>query len=222
MSTDVAVDLTIKFAPDVISSLLVEETEYGCNALEKLLKLYTTRTSTNMHMFDEKEKLRKFKSVTDIIDHYIGVRLGIYVERKKAQVATLTREANILSNKARFISEILDDTLDLRKKKKAVVSAILASSGYSIVDQDEDFKYLVRLPMDSVTEENAAKILKERDDKLAELEGLKVTSEKDIWLSELELLRKEYLAYRKGRELIVADPGKKKKRKLKLKTKAKA
>ena len=222
MSTDVAVDLTIKFAPDVISALLVEETEYGCNALEKLLKLYTTRTSTNMHMFDEKEKLRKFKSVTDIIDHYMDVRLGIYVERKKAQVATLAREANILSNKARFISEILDDTLDLRKKKKAVVSAILASSGYSIVDQDEDFKYLVRLPMDSVTEENVAKILKERDDKLTELEGLKATSEKDIWLGELESLRKEYLAYRKGRELITADPGKKKKRKLKLKTKAKS
>ena len=86
MSTDTSVDITITFAPGIINGLVMSETEYGCNALEKLLKLYTTRTTTNMHMFDEKEKLRKFASAKDIIDYYIGVRLDTYVSRKKHQL----------------------------------------------------------------------------------------------------------------------------------------
>ena len=62
MSTDVVVDIMIKFTGNEIETLRGKETEYGCNALEKLLKLYTTRTTTNMHVFDETEKLRKFNT----------------------------------------------------------------------------------------------------------------------------------------------------------------
>ena len=125
MSTDTSVDITITFAPGIINGLVMSETEYGCNALEKLLKLYTTRTTTNMHMFDEKEKLRKFSSAKDIADYYIGVRLETYVTRKKHQLGALIKDAMVLSNKARFISAILDGTLDLRRKKKNAVSEML-------------------------------------------------------------------------------------------------
>ncbi len=215
MSTDVSVDITITFNSGVVQPLLTQETEYGCNALEKLLKLYTTRTTTNMHMFDETEKLRKFSSPEEIVDCYMGPRRQAYADRKKHQIGILTRESTVLSNKARFIGAILDDSLDLRKKKKDVVSAMLASAGYDVVDDDEDFKYLVRLPMDSVTEENVEKIMKERDSKLAELEELKATSEEAMWLSELAALRKEYMDYRRKREAANTAPSAKKKLKLK-------
>ena len=219
MSTDVTVDITITFNSGVVQPLLTQETEHGCNALEKLLKLYTTRTTTNMHMFDETEKLRKFETPEEIVDCYMGPRRQAYADRKKHQIGILTREATILSNKARFIAAILDDSLDLRRKKKDVVSAMLAAAGYDVVDGDEDFKYLVRLPMDSVTEENVEKIMKERDSKLAELEALKATSEESIWLSELVELRKEYMDYKTARaSASVAAPSKKK---LKLKSSGK-
>jgi len=86
----------------------------------------------------------------------------------------------------------LDDTLDLRKKKTAEVSSILKKRNYTVIEDDTDYKYLVRLPMDSVTEENIAKIISERDRKLSELATLKGTTEKQIWLNELNVLRKEY------------------------------
>jgi DNA topoisomerase-2 len=197
MSTDTTVDFTITFANGVISDLKDTIVEHNtCSALEKLLKLYTTRTTTNMHVFDENEKLIKCEKVEDVIMHFMKVREAYYIKRKNYQVDSLKKETCILSNKARFISEVLDDTIDLRKKKSAEVSAIMKLNNYDMVDEDEHYKYLVRLPMDSVTEENIEKIMSERDRKNKELEILLNTSEREIWLKELDTLRTEYLKIR--------------------------
>ena len=193
MSTDTTVDFTITFAPGIIAALKDDIIDNGCTALEKLLKLYTTRTTTNMHVFDDKEKLIKFDKPEEWIEHYMRVRMDYYIKRKAYQVLSLEKESKVLTNKARFISELLEDTLDLRKKKTAEVSALLKARKYDSIDEDVDYKYLVRLPMDSVTEENVAKIMKERDSKTSELLELKSTTEKQVWLNELAVLRKEYI-----------------------------
>ena len=216
MSTDTSVDITITFASDVVNGLVMSETEHGCNALEKLLKLYTTRTTTNMHMFDEKEKLRKFSSAKDIIDYYINVRLETYVARKKHQLASLMKDAMVLSNKARFIASILDGTLDLRRKKKHAVSEMLQNAKYDVMDEDDDYKYLVRLPMDSVTEENVLKIMTDKEQKLVEVNVLKATTEQQLWINELDELKSEYIRYSKLRIESNKPTKVKKKKKLKL------
>jgi DNA topoisomerase-2 len=192
MSTDVTIDFTITFASGQINKLVASTAEYNCNGLEKLLKLYTTKTNTNMHMFDENEKLIKYSNVKEVIEHFMKVRSDLYVKRKAYQVEALTKSAMVLSNKARFITEILDETIDLRKKKTVVVSQILKDKKYDIIDDDDDFKYLVKLPMDSVTEENVKKILNERDSKQAELEHLKGTTITQLWVNELNSLKTEY------------------------------
>ena len=204
MSTDTQVDITITFAPGIINNLIAQEGEHGCNGLEKLLKLYTTRSNTNMHAFDEKEQLIKFNTIQDLIKHYMQVRMAFYVKRKAQQIVGLEQETAVLSNKARFISELLDDSLDLRKKKTSVVSALLKEHNYLVMDGDLDYKYLVRLPMDSVTEENATKIMAERDRKQVELVELKGTSEQDLWLNELTILKTEYIKYMKQKNPVVA------------------
>jgi DNA topoisomerase-2 len=146
-----------------------------------------------MHIFDEKEKLIKCERVEELIERYMQVRMDYYIKRKAYQVVALEKESSILSNKARFITELLEDTLDLRKKKTVEVSAILKARNYQVVDEDADYKYLVRLPMDSVTAENIEKIMQERDRKNAELLTLKQTTETQLWLNELAALKAEYL-----------------------------
>jgi len=193
MSTDTTVDITITFSTGIIPSLKDEIIENNCTALEKLLKLYTTRSTTNMHVFDEKEKLVKCEKVEELVERYMRVRMDYYIKRKAYQIVALEKESMILSNKARFISELLEDTLDLRKKKTAEVSSILKERDYAIIDEDSDYKYLVRLPMDSVTEENVNKIMNERDSKNKELDTLQKTSETQLWLNELANLRTEYV-----------------------------
>jgi DNA topoisomerase-2 len=153
-----------------------------------------------MHVFDENEKLIKCEKVDDVITHFMKVREAYYIKRKKYQVDALKKELCVLSNKARFISEVLDDTIDLRKKKSAEVSEIMKNQKYDMIDEDEQYKYLVRLPMDSVTEENVEKIMSERDRKNKELEILSTTTEREIWLKELEALHGEYVKIREKAE----------------------
>jgi DNA topoisomerase-2 len=120
----------------------------------------------------------------------------------------------VLSNKARFITAILEDTLDLRRKKTAVVSVLLKEHKYDIIDEDVDFKYLVRMPMDSVTEENVERIIKEKERKISELETLQGTTEPQLWLNELDVLKKEYMNQLKNKELEKAASSKKTKPKV--------
>ena len=97
----------------------------------------------------------------------------------------LENEMIIISNKARFITEVLEDKIDLRKKKKDEVNKMLSEAKYDIIEDDNDYKYLVRLPMDSVTEENVEKLLKDKNDKNTALMKLKNLSEKEIWMVNL-------------------------------------
>ena len=55
--------------------------------------------------------------------------------------------------------------------------------------------------MDSVTEENVEKKIKERDEKIAQLNALKATSEEQIWINELNLLKEKYLAFKNSTAL---------------------
>ena len=200
MSTDTKIDITITFTNAATLSELLTTIVGGdypnCNALEKLLKLYTTKSTTNMHAFDENEKLVKFAKVEDVITHFIQIRLKFYIERKKYQMNQLEKATRKLSNIARFITEMLEDTIDLRRKKSVEVATILTERGYALDDIEANYNYLIKLPMDSVTEENIAKKIKERDDRLTELNILKATSEEQLWLNELDILREKYLIFK--------------------------
>jgi DNA topoisomerase-2 len=113
-----------------------------------------------MNLFNFEDKLRKYESVEEIIDDYYHVRLDFYEDRKKNMIDTLEKEIVILSNKAKYIQELLDGTIDLRKKKNTDIIQMLQEKEYAKID-DEDYKYLIKMPMDSVSEENVHKIMKE-------------------------------------------------------------
>ena len=115
-------------------------------------------------------------------------------------VATLKRELITLSNKARYIQEVLSGTIDLRKKKKTEIIDLLNSKQYNIIDDDCEFKYLVKMPMDSVSDENVEKVLKDHETKQLELEQIVATSIEQMWLQELSVLEQEYELYREERQ----------------------
>ena len=74
-------------------------TEYGCSMLEKKLKMYTTLTTTNMHMFTASQQLKKFDNIQEIIDEYYPIRYKLYQDRKAYILKQLERQMKILSNK---------------------------------------------------------------------------------------------------------------------------
>jgi DNA topoisomerase-2 len=139
--------------------------------------------------------------VEDIIDDYYETRLQLYQTRKEYMINALEKELMVLSNKARYIREILEDTIDLRKKKSEEVVRMLKEKLYDVVDCE--YKYLTKMPMDSVTEENVAKLNKEHEHKKDDLENVKNTTKYQMWLNELEILKGEYLEYKENRERLM-------------------
>jgi len=211
MSKDTNVDFTIIFAKGKLEEFEKSKGDHDSNGVEKLLKLYTTNTTTNMHLFDADDVLQKYEKVTEIIDAYYATRLKLYRSRKEYMIDALEKELVMLSNKARYIQENLDDSIDLRKKKREEVNEMLQSKGYYQMDEDADYKYLVRMPMDSVTTENVEKLLKTKGDKESDLERVKKTTIQQMWKSELDTLKVQYLEYKEDRARLMAGEEKKKK-----------
>jgi DNA topoisomerase-2 len=192
MSTDTVVDFTITFpATASMDSAIVD---HGCcTAIEKLLKLYTTESTSNMHLFDSQDQLKKYGNVRDIVRDYYATRLNLYKKRKTHQLGAMAAELLLLSNKARYIQELLDGSIDLRRKRGDELTAMLQSKGYDHVEGDEQYKYLLKLPMDSVSEENVHKLLKEKGQKDAQHATLQSTGIEQLWLADLAELRAEYV-----------------------------
>jgi len=200
MSKDTNVDFIITFNKGKLEEYEAMTGENGCNGIHKLLKLSTTNTTTNMHLFDAEDKLRKYENISDIIDDYFEMRLSFFQKRKNYLIDTLEHEIKLLTNKANYIKENIDGTIDLRKKKKEEIIQILEDKNYDKFEGDNDYKYLVKMPMDSVTEENIEKLFKEHESKKSELEIIKNTTIHQMWLSELENLKSLYLEYKEDRE----------------------
>ena len=217
--TDVAVDFTIKLMPNILADLLSKNVDNNINQLEKTFKLYTTKSTSNMHLFDKDQRLKKYKTIYEIIEEYYPVRYNCYEKRKEYLIQNLRKIVKVLSNKARFIKEQCDDVLDLRRKKKEVVVELLKTRGYDVIEDDEDYQYLRKMPIDSVIEENIEKLLKEKEEKEKELQLILNTTIEEMWLSELNELRKKYCKYQNDRKIRANGSKKVKKKKLNLKKK---
>jgi len=161
-STETHVHIIVTLPKGDLEKLTATRDNNGVTALEKLLKLTTTISTTNMHLFNHEIKLRKYTSVEEIIDEYYGVRIAFYAKRKAYLVDKLRQLLIKLSNRAKYILETLEGVVDLRKKTAQQVQSLLETRGY--VTLDGDYNYLTKMPMDSVTQENVAQIMKEKGD----------------------------------------------------------
>jgi len=187
MSTDTTVDIEISFN-DPIDEKVDGSNKY--NNFEKMMKLYTSLSTNNMHLFNEKEKLMKFDNEKEIVEGYYPVRLTYYQKRKDYMINSLTTELVVLSNKARYIQETLDGSVDLRRKKKDEIIKMMIDKKFDVLDSDNDYKYLLKMTMDSVSDENVGRLLKERDNKSQELIEIQGTVIEDMWMRELAELKK--------------------------------
>ena len=187
MSTDTRVDIEITMNEPI------DETVQGDNLynnFEKMMKLYASQSTNNMHLFTDEEKLTKFNSESEIIERYFPVRLKYYQKRKDYMIAALEKELRLLSNKARYIQSTLQGEIDLRNMKKSDILTMMSKLDYDTMEDDTDYKYLLKMPMDSVSEENVERLLKDKSSKEKELSIIQSTTIEKMWLNELEELKK--------------------------------
>jgi DNA topoisomerase-2 len=201
MSTEVIVDITVVLPKGKLAEL-ESESYNGINGLEKMLKLTTTISTSNMHLFNDELKLHKYATVEEIIEDFYKVRIAIYKKRKDQQIKDMENKLVKLSNRATYIKENLDGIVDLRRKSAVEVNTLMQTRKFDTIDGD--YKYLIKMPMDSVTLENAQHIMQERDMCEKDLATLRSTSLETIWLTELGNLEREYESYRNRRDKALA------------------
>mgnify|MGYP006440553447 FL=1 len=90
-------------------------------------------------------------------------------------------------------------------KKKEEVIKLLNDKKYSIINDDIEFKYLVKMSMDSVTEENINKLSNEHDKKAEELDLIQSKTIQNMWLEELSELLKQFNIYQEDRQRSCED-----------------
>ena len=182
-STNLDVNIELIFNKNELKKYKHENDE---NLIKKL-KLKSSLSLSNMNLFDNKEKLNHYDSVKDIINTYYDCRLDYYQKRRTYQIDTLKSECEILKNKWNYIQEILNDTLDLRRKKSIEINKILEKKNY--IKVDENYNYLIKMTMDSVSEESIEQLKNKYKEKQELLAKLMNTTIQEMWLSDLEELK---------------------------------
>ena len=197
-NSDSSISFAIVFSKGRLAELenMAIDPVTGCNGIEKHMKLYSVNSTTNMHLFDADEKLRKYDTIQSIIDDYFVTRLKYYGLRKDAMMRQYEAQSQFLSNKSRYIQELLDGSIDLRRKKKEEITAILQTKKFNVIDNDMDYKYLTKMPMDSVSDENVVKLTREFTEKQQELEHLRSQSVENLWVNDITVFKAEYVKYR--------------------------
>ena len=191
-STDMIVNFMIEFKPGTLKELLDKKIEHGMNGIHKFLKLYSIQSTTNMHLFNNKEQLKKYNSPEEIIDDYYDTRLEYYKIRKEFLLNKLNSDLKLISNKTRFINDNLNNKIDLRKKKKDEIISLLNKMKFDDI-YNNDYEYLRKMPMDSVCEESIEKMKKEKDEITMNINELERSSNEELWLKELLILKEEYM-----------------------------
>ena len=212
--TDTTVCIEVTFTNGKLAQLEMVGIDpmLGISGVEKALNLYSTGSTTNMHMFDVHGKLKKYSTIQSIIDEYFDVRMHYYGLRKQAIIDKCAAQTKILDNKSKYIGELLDGTIDLRRKKRTEIIEMLVSKKYDRIgddsnDEDDsasagrDYNYLLNMRMDSVSAEKADKLQNESIIKRKELEKITKTSTKDMWLTDLDQFLEMYLNTIKGKTI---------------------
>ena len=200
VSTEVAVDIVVQFPRGELRRLEETTEAHGLNGVHKLLRLSTTVSTTNMHLFNSERKLHKYTSVDEIIDDFYQVRMRAYTARKSYLLSEMEAKCAKLSNRATYILATLEGTIDLRRKTASQVSVMLETLG--LVPMDGDYRYLTKMPMDSVTQENVDAILREKSETEQTLQTLKNTTVEQMWIRELTHFEEVYAEYKVDREKI--------------------
>ncbi|XWV25223.1 mg403 protein [Tupanvirus deep ocean] len=205
--TDVKVSVTIVFQPGKLKQHIKNGT------LEKGLKLVTPINLTNMHLFDEHGKIRKYESYGAILKNFSKVRLDLYQKRKDYLLGKWKKEMDILKWKLKFVEGVISDKIIVFKKKTEEIIKQLEDLKFPKLSNDDDddntnegndgesktknktknpYKYLTSMTIIRFSKDEVEKLRKEIENKKEEIETLENKTPSQIWEEELDELLETY------------------------------
>ena len=178
---------------------------------------YKNLSINNIHLFNKDGAIQKYDTAVEIIKEWAETRILKYFERKNYQIKNLEKEAKVLSNKMRFILDVIAGNIQIMNKKLNEITARLIELNYPPINtENEDveelgekeekaaeeeidsninykhYNYLLRLPISQLTYDRKIILEKEYNELDEKLRNLKNTNIEDLWLNDLIELEKEW------------------------------
>ena len=152
-----------------------------------------------MVTFDEKNRLRKHKTVDEVLDSFCKVRFEYYTKRKRYQVGALEAELRYLGNKERFIREVIAEELLVMNRPEADILQDLKDRGYDEDPKKEDgeggYDYLLRMQVRTFTADKVKQLEKDIASSKKELKAIQGESEASMWLRDIAEFEAAYLEW---------------------------
>jgi DNA topoisomerase-2 len=169
----------------------------GMTCSESALKLDTYLQIGNMVMFDDKQNITRFDDVPSIVEQFCIVRLECYVKRLVHIIKTLKTDMILLSNRERFIQEVIDNDLVIQNIKEVNIIKELEDKGYDKIQQKKgvgiaNYGYLLGMDIRSLTSEKVEKLKAETAAKKQLLNETMSKTAYDVWDEDLNELEEYY------------------------------
>lgn len=185
---------------------------------EKVFKVKSSLPTSNMIFFDKGGRIRKFTTELEIIEYFAELRLEYYQKRKDHLLRRLRQQCEILSEKVRFIKQVISEKLKVKNRKKEVLIQDLRKMNFRTMqeicegddtthDQEADqqdgqeegakkekrsggWEYLLGMPLWSLTMERVLDLERQLKEKQAEIKALEELAPEEIWDKDLNALLK--------------------------------
>eukprot|EP00873_Tetraselmis_striata_P022588 jgi/Tetstr1/442852/TSEL_003229.t1 len=201
-------DTTVHFSVALSQDKLAEAVKAG---IEKKFKLQSTISTGNMMLWDKNGVIRKFDTPEEILEEFYDLRLSYYDKRRASLIQCAEADLQRLTNKMRFILEVIDGKMVVNNRKKKDIEADLVARGYDALpstkkkavtvaadpeDGDEEadaaaaaalsYDYLLSMPIWSLTLERVEALKDDADAQTQEVERLKSTTAREMWEDDLD------------------------------------
>lgn len=193
-STESKINIVVTFDKNVLKKLLNQQSDGDINELEKVLKLTSKISTGNMWLFNVERKIKKYKSIYEILDEWIQYRLELYIIRKANLLKTLKNELDIISQRVKFILEIIEETIDIRNKAKKDIINELKEKQYSEfslnLNSIPSYDYILKMDLYKLTKEEIDTLKNQKLKKETEVNQLESMTVNTMWNEELTELTK--------------------------------
>jgi len=169
---------------------------------KKTFNLAANINTTNMHLFDKDLKIKKYKTVNDIIKDFYNVRLDFYKKRYAFIKNKLEIELLKISAKVRFIREVIAEEITVFKKSRDYINKKLEKREYPKFAENENvkesFTYLTKMSIDNFTKEKIAELEALLNKSQEALDTLLGKTPVKLWKEDLLEFMTEYEKFNKG------------------------
>ena len=183
------IDIDIEFNNGELQKLI------KANNIVKKLKLSTSTTLTNMHMYNN-NVIVKYKNANEILVNYAKIRQDAFERRRQNVIQMLTNEMRVLKYRKQFIENILDKIIIIeRRKKKEIIDTLIELEYPELsinLNTKPTFDYLTGMPLFSLTSDKIDEINKEYEEKKSELDIYSSITADQLWIQELDEFEVKY------------------------------